>query len=658
MDNNIGFRKVHKSITGFGDVSLPAFVVLTGRNGSGKTHFLEAIKNGALSSSLVSNIESDVLLFDSNSIIPKDTGVFNSHQHQNQLSNWFQALKACQEKVFPNIQGEAIKMGIPPEYCNRLGKVKELNQDMLRDILDNPERAEEVENALNLLLNRNASAVHGLVNRSINNDVWKKSVQKAASDDPKIFLEESETVFFNNDNFLWGEVDAFQQAFGRLFATYRDLIHRNDRLEKYPPVELKGISHLSNSEFIETYGEPPWDFVNEILDVCGMDFRVQAPPMHEVSSYEAKLRKLSSDVEMKFQDLSSGERVLMSFALCLYNASDDRQKKKFPKLLLLDEVDAPLHPSMVASLIKTIKEVLVEKKKVSVILTTHSPSTVALAPENALYEMNPLGPCISSVSRNRAISILTAGVPTLSVSFDGRRQVFVESRSDAFLYEKLYQLYKGDLSNERSLAFIEVGRRTDEGVEENSGCAQVERIVHSLTESGNLSVFGLIDWDGKRSQKGRVHVLSEKVRDGIESLLLDPVLLASVVLRENRQYCVDKNIVEEGDKYTDIARWDSCKWQNVINRLVGFVLEKKTSNQVIEVEYLSGMKLNVPIDYLHLDDHCLEEKIVGLFGFLKPKKNRSEGLLMHVIDTVLVENKSLLPRDLISTFDNILSAEC
>ncbi|MDT0619452.1 ABC transporter ATP-binding protein, partial [Salinisphaera sp. P385] len=136
-----------------------------------------------------------------------------------------------------------------------------------------------------------------------------------------------------------------------------------------------------------------------ILEVCRLDFRVEPPPLHEVGSYEPKLTKLSSEVEMRFQDLSSGEKVLMSFALCLYNATDARQEKPFPKLLLLDEVDAPLHPSMVVSLIDTVREVLVEGKGVSVIMTTHSPSTVALAPEEALYEMNSAGPKVEKYQK-------------------------------------------------------------------------------------------------------------------------------------------------------------------------------------------------------------------------------------------------------------------
>lgn len=45
---NLRFIKQHKSIKDFPAVSIPDFTVITGKNGSGKTHLLEAIKNGSV----------------------------------------------------------------------------------------------------------------------------------------------------------------------------------------------------------------------------------------------------------------------------------------------------------------------------------------------------------------------------------------------------------------------------------------------------------------------------------------------------------------------------------------------------------------------------------------------------------------------------------
>lgn len=656
MENNLSFKAIHKSIVSLKNTKLPEFVVLTGRNGSGKTHLLEAIKNGTVHSSLALNHTTDVLLFDWNSIIPKDTGVFYPLQHQTKRSQWFQQIRRRQDNVFSEIQQYAISLGIPASYCTTIDKVKSLDKATLEQIVEEPHNSESIHLSLQKHLQQQALNIYSNAQMEFGDDDLIKAGRKVLQESPELFLETTESKFFRDKTLLWGNVDAFQQAFGKLFSTYRELMHQNDRLEKYPANDGSDLVFLRKDEFVARYGEPPWDFVNRVLEVSNLDFRITPPPMHETSSYEPKLTKLSTDISMRFKDLSSGEKVLMSFALCLYNASDNRQEKNFPKLLLLDEVDAPLHPSMVVSLLKTIQDVLVDGKNVSVILTTHSPSTVALAPEEALYEMNPAGPSIEKITRSRALSILTAGVPTLSVTFDGRRQVFVESKSDAFIYEKLYQAYKQHLNSERSLTFIEVGTTNSNNVEQNSGCVQVNRLVHSLTENGNSSVFGLIDWDGERTPTDRVFVLSPKIRDGIESLLLDPALLAATIIKENHLFCVTHNIIENNDRYTDISRWDSVKWQSVVDAIQQKILEKNSNPSYLEITYLNGVKLNISCDYLYLDDHELERRVTTIFGFLKQRNNNAGGLMKHVVNSVLGDYPLLLPCDLLTTFTELLDA--
>lgn len=658
MENTLTFSSVHKSITRLDELNLPKFVVLTGRNGSGKTHLLTAIKGGQIRSSLVANLDTDVRLFDSATIIPTDTGVFDPAQNQTRRSQWFTTLENQRDQFFPSLQQFALDQEIPAEYCTSIKTINSLSVSKLREILTDPTKAETVETLIKNKIKEFGSAVYNHSIAHIGDEYWRKAAPKIQQVFPETFLVSSQSTFFQNEHFLWGDVDPFQQAFGRVFTTYRELIHDNDRLEKYPPKDDYVRRHFSSAEFVEEFGTPPWDFVNQILEECHLDFRVDNPPLHETVSYEPKLHKLSTTVEMRFQDLSSGEKVLMSFALCLYNSQDNRQAKVFPKLLLLDEVDAPLHPSMAASLLNTIQNVLVRDKNVAVILTTHSPSTVALAPEDAIYAMNSLGPRVDKVTKSFALSLLTTGVPTLSVSFDGRRQIFVESRTDANLYDLLYQRYKSHLNSERSLVFVEVGKRDESGGEKNAGCEQVIRLVESLTGGGNRSVLGLVDWDGEREQRDRMHVLSPGVRDGLESLLFDPVLLVATIVRENVTFAKDKGIFDHDDSYTLISGWDHTRWQRAIDTVQNMVLGPSQSpRETIAVKYINGMNLDVAKEYLHLDDHKLEETITTLFGFLKPKNRRAGDLMRHVVDTVLADYHVLLPTDLLVTFNGLLTAE-
>jgi predicted ATPase len=659
MPHTLSFHARHRSIVSLDASPLPEFVVLTGRNGSGKTHLLEALKGGQVTTSLTTSPSAEIQLFDWNSIIPRDTGVFEPQQENIRRSQWYKQVRNFQEHFLPTIQQAAQQIGIPSEYCSSWQKLNALTPQKISSCFPDLAQASNICNQLQQEIKGQAQNIANHALGSIGDADFQSRISQILQVNPEQFLAQSESSFFNHHLFLWGVVDPFQQAFGRTFTTYRELVHQNDRLKNHPPENELELRYLSPEKFEVQFKEPPWNFVNRILEKCNLDFRVDKPLMHEIGSYEPKLHKLSSDVEMRFQDLSSGEKVLMSFALCLYNAQDPRQQTLFPKLLLLDEIDAPLHPSMTLSLLKTIQDVLVRDKGISVILTTHSPSTVALSPEDSIYKMNPDGPRIEKVSRSSALSLLTVGVPTLSISFDGRRQVFVESRTDAKLYEKLYQSYKEELNSERSLVFIEVGNTDQSGGEQNAGCAQVTRLVEGLVKGGNSSVLGLVDWDGERPQKDRIRVLSHGLRDGLESLLLDPVLLAATVINENHEFCRQKGIIEKHESYVGLGEWNSDRWQSTVNDLQNLILGSSAEGHRagVEIKYLNDIKLHVALEYVHMDDHALERRILEIFPFLKPKNNRAGGLMEHVIDKVLLDFPKFLPVDFLDTLRNLLEAD-
>jgi predicted ATPase len=658
MTNTLTFSSSYKSLYRFETTELPSFVVLTGRNGSGKTHLLEAIREGKIRSSLVNDPAQDVRFFTAATIIPADTGMFDPSQEQSQRSQFFKIMETHRDSSFPVLQHHAIQLGVPVSLCTSIRKIAALRESDIVEFVSSPEQATAIIEAIKQQIAGQANQVFAQSHGQIGDPHWRRAAQKILQIRPEALLADSQSRFFEHGDYVWGEVDPFQQAFGRVFTNYRELIHANDRLERYPPPDDPSRRHLPMIEFINSYGPPPWEFVNRILEECHLDFRLNNPPMHEVASYEPKLRKLSSDIEMRFQDLSSGEKVLMSFALCLYNAQEGRQAKVFPKLLLLDEIDAPLHPSMTVSLLQTIQNVLVKDRGVSVIITTHSPSTVALAPEGAIYSMDPTGPRIEKVTRSAALSILTAGVPTLAVSFDGRRQIFVESRTDARLYELLYQKYKGLLNSERSLVFVEVGRRDDTGQESNAGCDQVIRFIDSLSEGGNQSVLGLLDWDGKRLSTNRIHILSPSIRDGLESLLFDPKLLVATLAREDVQFAKEKGILDAQDTYMSLEGWDATRWQRAVDVIQKMVIGLAFDpNHVIDISYVNGITLKISKHYLHTDDHKLEKAITEVFGMLKAKNRRTGELMQHIAGTILGDYPSFLPSDLITTLKKLLEVE-
>lgn len=265
---------------------------------------------------------------------------------------------------------------------------------------------------------------------------------------------------------------------------------------------------------------------------------------------------------------------------------------------------------------------------------------------------------MEKVTRSGALSILTAGVPTLAISFDGRRQIFVESRTDANLYDFLYQRYKNHLNSERSLVFVEVGRREESGQELNAGCDQVIRFVRALAEGGNQSVLGLLDWDGQREPTNRIHVLSPSIRDGLESLLLDPKLLVAAIAREDIEFAKQKGIFDSSDTYLLLSRWNTDRWQRAVNVVQDIVLgSNRNANDTIDVSYVNGITLKVSKQYLHKDDHQLEAAVIDAFGLLKPKNRRAGELMQHIAGTILADYPDFLPLDFIETLRGLLAVE-
>jgi AAA ATPase domain len=321
-----------------------------------------------------------------------------------------------------------------------------------------------------------------IADKSLINDAWKEIIQITHVGVAKInnvlrkeplrssFAQENMqdmghqilsigTDYFQDKPLCWGQVDVFQQSFSQLFMTYFEMQKLN-RLRRLDQNEgrMPAMPPLTEKEFEAQYGIEPWVFVNQILNESGLDFEIDHPIDYSTTMFTPQLRKKNSGVELKFSELSSGERVLMSFSFCLYYSADNRQSFERPKLLLLDEIDAPLHPSMSRRIVETIQKTLVKEQNVNVIFCTHSPSTVAVSPEEAVYAMHVEKPGLHKLGKRQAINILTYEIPTLSIDFSGRRQVFVESLYHAERYDKLYRTLSSRIASERSLGFIAVGK--------------------------------------------------------------------------------------------------------------------------------------------------------------------------------------------------------
>ena len=147
---------------------------------------------------------------------------------------------------------------------------------------------------------------------------------------------------------------------------------------------------------------PPWETLREILsamrDAAGEDglfnFDFSDPNEHELDlrnyeqfSFKAEMTNRTTGAKYELESLSSGEKVLMALCLASFNQYLGRRP---PKLLLLDELDAVLHPSMVAALVRTLKTQF-GPQGTKVLMTSHSAITVAALDEVDIFRVARTG---------------------------------------------------------------------------------------------------------------------------------------------------------------------------------------------------------------------------------------------------------------------------
>jgi len=358
--------------------------------------------------------------------------------------------------------------------------------------------------------------------------------------------------------------------------------------------EIECLARRYDQEMIKSeLGEKPWVVLEEIIKESKLPFVINNPEGKGIrESFQLVITNEITGEEVNFNDLSSGEKVLISLVFYLYNS---QEKNVYPKLLLLDEPDAHLHPTMSQQFINVVKNVLVDKFNVRVVMTTHSPSTVILTPPESLFEMFRENPRIrKSTSKNHSASLLTSGLVYVG---EGTKYFLVEDKDDVKFYSHLYShlTSNGDIGGEIPLVFIPASTSNKSG-----GKSVVKDWVKKLKESGLESVIqGIIDEDyGNNISPGIFKIK----RYSIENYLIDPIVTYAALLDRERQYAVSGVNLKVGEEYK-LKSIPQDTLQNIANILFQKV-EKNMKNyfddfedrekQLVEVNFVNGISLKYP----------------------------------------------------------------
>ncbi len=388
------FKNPHLSITPFEPVPLELLNIITGVNGSGKSHLLQAIEGRHVV--IEGRENSNIVRFNYENFKLEQESAFTSQQLIQEREN---AWAHFQGQIKPSL--EKIRKQLKQGY-ERARDLSKASGVPLWEVDSNPE-LDEYRHKVRTLFQQ----------PSVRQKNFSPGIYSLIKSSPVGLDELSHDEFISTYRPYSVKNDFLPSQIGRIVWDYYEKQQRN-RFNRFQNTE-DGLSlpTLTDVEFKSLHGEKPWIVINEILaDFEALDYRITTPEGHEYfSSYQLRLESISRpELKIDFQSLSSGEQVLMALVAAVYKAAAD---KYFPDILLLDEIDASLHPSMLQSLLNAIDRVFVKRGMV-VLLVTHSPTTIALAPDQSIMVMNKSGiDRIKRVNKQDALQVLTQGFATL-----------------------------------------------------------------------------------------------------------------------------------------------------------------------------------------------------------------------------------------------------
>ncbi|MEM9487296.1 MAG: hypothetical protein AAGA83_26820 [Cyanobacteria bacterium P01_F01_bin.116] len=178
--------------------------------------------------------------------------------------------------------------------------------------------------------------------------------------------------------------------------------------------------------------------------------------------------------------------------------------------------------------------------------------------------------------------------------------------------------------------------------------------MNALSNSGNDSVLGLVDWDGNRNPSGRVHVLAHNVRDGLENCIFDPLLIALQVARDARNRRTKVGITND-ETYLDVAHFAPDRLQAIVVAVCQTL--GTNGGGTLHQRYIGGLELDIPSSHLTKDDHDLENAVLAAFPEFNAFNRHSGDLLRHFATTTMTELPQFIPDLFTATFIALLNAE-
>ena len=601
-------------------ISLPQLVVIFGVNGSGKTHLLRAIygrnciasdQNNAI---LSSSYESEFI--DANPLRVENPS-------QNDYGPQFSQLQEEMDKAPASI-----------EFIRTL-----LSEEQILALKNSPSKHSALERALNRARIENKLPEISRLSDNILDQISSKgdfyTTICAFCRDYNISIFDIDSSDFGYTRPICINSGFFRPSIGDLFTRYwrkkQQFRERNARADLFERTKLL------EADFERINGPEPWRLYNDQLELLGSSFRFSVPLGTPGEDWRPSL--LKGEDEVAFSSLSSGEQVILNLLLASLSKDTAGLQVERSDLILLDEPDAHLHPMLVRQMFSRVIYPILDAGA-RIILTTHSPTTIAQVDESAIFEKIENGG-LRKTTKQHAVDKLLVEVNHLAIDPTGRRQVFVESRNDQFFYENLFDIVRPIVAHQRSLSFIAAGD------DKSGGKDKVKSIVQLLRSAGNRSIFGLIDWDGVETEDDFVKVSGIGAFKEIENISLNTLAIGALCIRRKViRICSGLAISDlmENDKFQRIS-------ESVEKVFLGALDEDRQTLQLV------GGSVSVSAGLAKMDGHAYSNMLLAKIPELNELSDmrKEDTRLLAIAKHVYSDLPSMVPRPFIDVFSRLLA---
>lgn len=359
----------NSSITeAFDDIEINDFTVITGKNGVGKTHLLEAI----VSSDNYINIDGgmNAIYFNYNDFVVENTTT-NQQRNKSQLKRKNTGNTIINQDL-QNIKSKIRQLIYTPlmnSFYQNNQLINQVNTYILNRVnFLNIPSIDDFNNTLLRFTNDKEliSKIYITLKECIENfnqikdATFDKYYQKANTLNLP-FSKIDSSHFQYTETWLGQLLESEFKNYIRTFDTVqREIIRKNSKNITQAEIEERTIKEV---------GIAPWILLNEILEKYSCNgYIIDKDIAYSIQRYEnidhqplnIILKNYDSNKTINLDRLSSGEKTLFALAVTLYRQSKD---ENLPTVLLLDEIDSSLHPSMSKQLLDVLENLFVKKNE-------------------------------------------------------------------------------------------------------------------------------------------------------------------------------------------------------------------------------------------------------------------------------------------------------